>query len=127
MEYKVIHSEFLDDGGIQSIAIDATGDGYTTAPEVVITPTNGGTGATAISVVDDGGVVAVIVTNPGKGYKTAPTISFIGTGSNATAIVTLNDLVSRVKVYTTDGWSPAGEIAIAKHHGILTYYQAIKK
>lgn len=65
------------------------GNGYTSAPTVVITG-GGGTGATATAVVTNGRVTAVNITAGGSGYTSAPTISFTGGGGSgafATATV----------------------------------------
>lgn len=126
MSYKVIKSTFLDDGGVESIVVETVGTGYTSAPTVVITPVDGGSGATAIAEVAGGGLTTITVTNPGKGYKAAPTITFEGGGgADATATAVLNDLVSRVNVYTTDGWELSGPVVIAKTNGVLTFHQTI--
>lgn len=47
-------------GKITSIIVKKGGSGYTTAPTVVITPTDGGTGASAFSIIEKGAVVDVL-------------------------------------------------------------------
>ena len=76
--------------GVQGIKILNVGSGYTSVPTVVITPTNGGSGATAVANVNNGTVTSVDVTNSGTGYLSAPTITFAGgSGSGTTATSTI--------------------------------------
>lgn len=73
--------------GIREIQVTEGGEGYTSAPTVVITPAKG---TTAIAVVQGGTVQTVIVTAPGLGHTAAPAITFTGGGGSdaaATAIV----------------------------------------
>jgi len=75
---------------LDHISVTNSGSGYTSAPTVVITPTNGGAGATATAGVPGGAVTYITVTSPGSGYITPPTISFTGgggSGATATAYV----------------------------------------
>jgi hypothetical protein len=60
---------------IASVTIVDGGQGYTTPPVIVFTPTSGGTGAKATAVVLDGKIVDVIVTIPGSGYNALPTVT----------------------------------------------------
>lgn len=129
MDYKVLSSKYLVDGGIKSITVNQSGGGYTSVPTVTITPAVGddtGRGAEAVAFIDDGSVVRIVVMNPGVGYKLVPTISITGGGGEAaTAIAVLNDLVSQVNTYTTDGWVVVGSVVIAKIGGSTSYYQTI--
>ena len=70
--------------GVQGIKVDTNGSGYTSIPTVVITPTNGGNGATAIANVNNGEVTSVDMQTPGSGYLSAPTITFTGGGGSST-------------------------------------------
>ena len=60
---------------VASVNIIDGGQGYTTPPVIVFTPTSGGTGAVATCAVLDGKISSVTVTIPGTGYNTAPTVS----------------------------------------------------
>lgn len=88
--------ELLLNFGEPQIDIGSAFTGTVTRPSqvnstVVITPTNGGTGAAATLVINaDGTINSVNITSGGTGYSTAPTISFAGdgTGATATAVVT---------------------------------------
>lgn len=69
--------------GVDTITVTAGGTGYTSAPTVVISPTNGAGAAAAATATLTGGVVSsVTVTNRGYGYTVAPTISFTGGGGS---------------------------------------------
>jgi len=82
--------------GIRSISITAGGNGYTTAPSVIITD-GGGNGAIATATVAGGKVTGVVFTSDdvtgvkaGEGYTSVPTITFSGgggTGAAATASI----------------------------------------
>jgi hypothetical protein len=60
---------------VASVTIVDGGQGYTTPPTILFTPTNGGSGAKATAVVLNGKIVSVTVTIPGSGYTTAPTVA----------------------------------------------------
>jgi hypothetical protein len=60
---------------IASVTIINGGQGYTTPPVIVFTPTSGGTGATATCQVLDGVIISVKVSIPGSGYITLPTVT----------------------------------------------------
>lgn len=88
--------------GVGSIAVDAAGSGYSSAPTVDLTG-GGGTGAAAIATVSGGAVTGVIVTDPGTGYTSAPTVGFTGgggTGATATAVLGESDF----SLSTTRTW-----------------------
>jgi len=129
MDYKVISSRNLTNGGVESIAVDQAGSGYTSVPTVTITPANGDTtghGASAFAVIEDGSVVSIVMLDSGKGYSATPTVTITGGGgSSATAIATLDDLVTKVNVFTTDGWDVVGGVVISKIGGSSYYYQTI--
>jgi phage tail sheath protein FI len=79
--------------GILSIAVNAQGAGYTTAPAVTISaPAAGGKQATAVAVLGTGDnagkVVSVTITDPGSNYTTNPTVTLAAPpagGAQATA------------------------------------------
>lgn len=56
------------DGTIASIYVTDGGAGYTVAPEVTITDTGSGSGATAVAKVSNGQVTEITVTAPGSDY-----------------------------------------------------------
>ena len=73
--------------GVSAIAVGSGGNGYVTAPMVVISG-GGGTGATANAVVSGGVVTGFVLTNPGVNYTATPTITLIGgtdSGTDASA------------------------------------------
>ena len=60
---------------IKTITVVNGGRGYTTAPTIVLTPTSGGGGASAVATVQDGAIKEVIITSTGAGYSAAPTVT----------------------------------------------------
>lgn len=58
------------------ITVTTEGEGYNAPPSITITPTNGGSSATAEAYVVDGSVIDSFVTNAGSGYNSPPTITF---------------------------------------------------
>jgi len=75
---------------VVSVAIQAAGSGYTSAPTVTITggtifPGPTGAVATATCTVGNGAVTSITVTAGGGGYTSAPTVSFTGGGSGSGA------------------------------------------
>ena len=60
---------------IANVTIIDGGQGYTTPPVIVFTPTSGGSGATATCAVLDGVITDVTVTIPGSGYSALPTVT----------------------------------------------------
>jgi hypothetical protein len=75
---------------VSFIRVTSGGTGYSSAPNVVITPAAGNTptvAATATATISGGAVTSISVTGNGVGYTSAPTISFTGgSGSGAQAI-----------------------------------------
>ncbi len=74
-----------------NLTIPGTMNGYTVAPNVVISG-GGGIGATALAVIGGGGVLRrVFITNPGIGYTSAPTAAVVpigaGTAGNLTVVL----------------------------------------
>ena len=80
-------------GSIGVIGITNPGAGYTSAPNVTISPPNqtGGKQATAVAGTTTSNTVSYIVlTNAGSGYTSQPTVTISGGGgNNATAIAQL--------------------------------------
>lgn len=78
--------------GVASIAVTASGSGYTTATVTISGPDamNGYyVTATATATILAGAVTAVTVTLPGSGYVATPTVTIDGDGTGATAEATL--------------------------------------
>ena len=78
---------------VTSIEVYDQGDGYITAPTVLIE--GNGTGAEAISYISNGKVVGIKVINSGSGYTTTPTVTLVGGNSSnelrAKAVAILGD------------------------------------
>ena len=73
-------------GLLASVAVDAGGAGYTSAPDVAVAGTSG---AAAVAAVRNGAVVRVDVTERGDGtLAAAPAIAFSGGGGGAGAAAT---------------------------------------
>jgi hypothetical protein len=64
----------ISGGAVSSIAVSASGSGYTGAPDVVIYGGRG-SGATAQAFIADGGVTTITVMNPGSGYTATPLVA----------------------------------------------------
>jgi len=92
--------------GVQGIRVTSEGTGYTSIPTVVITPTNGGVGATAVANVNNGKVTSVDMVTSGSGYLAAPTITFSGGGGSSTiataTIETQPAFLGGERINTTD-------------------------
>lgn len=77
---------------VASIAVDAHGTGYTSAPTVTISPPDlpGGSYAYATAALSGSTVGAITVTAAGSGYINTPTVTLTGgDGTGATATATL--------------------------------------
>jgi hypothetical protein len=63
-------------GHVIAVEMNASGDGYTTGPDVTIVSDSGckGSGAKARAVVNDGKVTSIEVYDQGTGYTKAPTV-----------------------------------------------------
>jgi FtsP/CotA-like multicopper oxidase with cupredoxin domain len=83
-------------GVVQSVAVTAGGNGYTSPPTVSFL---GGTGAGATATATlSGSVGSISVTNPGSGYTSIPTVSITGDGTGATAKAALSGEVTGITV-----------------------------
>jgi len=68
-------SASVSSGGVSSIAVTYSGQGYSTAPNVVFDGGGGGTGAVAVAAIDSNGyVTGITVTSAGSGYTVAPNV-----------------------------------------------------
>ena len=78
------------DSSAGSIAVGASGSGYTSAPAVTITG-GGGSGATAVATLSGGSVSSITLTSAGSGYTSAPTVTIAAPPAGGTqATATLN-------------------------------------
>ncbi|MEE7478415.1 hypothetical protein [Methylobacterium hispanicum] len=87
--------------GVASVTLSDGGEGYTTAPDVVIARASGdttGVGATAVCTINAAGEVdEVVITNPGYLYTAPPVITFSGGGgTGATATTSLGTVANPV-------------------------------
>ena len=72
---------------VERVIINSGGTGYTTAPNVIISPPPSGTVATATATISGGSITSIKITNSGSGYTTAPTVTLSG-GNGSNAIIT---------------------------------------
>jgi hypothetical protein len=72
---------------VERVIINSGGTGYTTAPNVIISPPPSGTAATATATISGGSITSIKITNSGSGYTTAPTVTLSG-GNGSNAIIT---------------------------------------
>lgn len=88
-------------GTILEVNLTDGGNGYTSLPTVVFTPSASGSGAAAVSsvLVSGGPVASVTVTNPGSGYNGPVAVSFTGgAGSNAAATAVVSSIATATAV-----------------------------
>ena len=124
---------------ILSIQVINGGTGYTTNPEIVIIPTNGGVNAMATCTISNGSIDRVTVTYPGSGYLTAPRVNVaqnLGTVDlNAPSTISVkaySSIANAVLTYAiTDGQLPPGlslsqngEV-IGKIHQYATFFDPL--
>lgn len=103
---------------ITTIAVTYGGSGYTSAPGVTITPTDGGTGGAATAVLaTEGDVIAVAANNAGSGYAVNDTIT-LNVANGTQLIVTVTGetagAIDTVSVTTQSGDFTGDEVAIAQ-------------
>ncbi len=109
---------------IASVTIIDGGEGFTTPPVIVFTPTSGGSGAVATCAVLNGAISTITVTVPGSGYNAVPTVSVAtdrvtdivvnswGKNYFSAPSVTIDD------PYTGTAWSSGGSVT----DGDIIYY-----
>jgi hypothetical protein len=104
---------------IASVTVIDGGQGYTTPPTIEFTPTNGGTGATAIAAVLNGKVVKITVTIPGSGYDGLPTVTAVTDKVTAGNVVSwgrhyyANPTVAVAGPFVADAaWSSGGTVSL---------------
>lgn len=68
---------------VTDIAITNPGTGYSTAPNLVISPPVSGTTATAVCDVYDGKIVSIRITQAGSGYTSVPIVTIDGVNTTA--------------------------------------------
>ena len=109
---------------VQAVNVANPGSGYTVAPTVTFSTTDGtGSGAAATTVIGDDIVGIVTITNPGGGYITNPVITFTNevfkagvttVGAAATAVVSAGGTITNIYLTNTGvGYSVAPTISIA--------------
>jgi len=122
-------TSFRPSDGVITPTVTEGGEGYTTAPDVVVTNKSGDTtgyGATAACTINEVGEVdEVVMLTPGLGYTAPPDITFVGgggTGAAATATIgtvaspvasVLNQLCKRYRMCTAvSGPNTTNEAAV---------------
>ena len=86
---------------IDSIEIGTAGQGYTVAPEIIISG-GGGSGAEATAYINDGGVTRIVVTKGGSGYYYTPTVTIQGGGGTVTQTAIAAARLKNSKVRTLE-------------------------
>lgn len=89
-------------GTVTAITRTNAGSGYTSAPDVTISPptTAGGVQATATVAISGGSITTFTITNAGSGYVEQPTVTFSGGGgSGAAAFASVGSPVSLKSVH----------------------------
>lgn len=92
---------------VSSIYLTSPGFGYTVAPDVYITASNG-SGAQGVATLIQGQIESIIVVNSGFGYTSTPTITVTGTsniGSGATGTAILGTNISSINTISIVGLS----------------------
>ena len=90
---------------VSTIEVADQGEGYTQRPtiQLITSPGDSGSGASAEAYIRDGKLYKILVTSPGSGYITAPILRIIGGGplitKQATAsVIMANDFIRKNKV-----------------------------
>jgi hypothetical protein len=90
---------------VSSIEVADQGAGYTQQPtiEIITSPGDSGSGASATAYIRDGKLYKILVTSPGSGYVIAPTLNIIGGGTTVTrsataSVIIDNDYIRKNKV-----------------------------
>ena len=110
----------LTDGVVTDISIIGGGSGYTVAPAVTFSISNGGTGAAAEAEITNGVVTKINILNGGSGYTSAPSVNFDsqsnmystshGMIQNSSGIVNItNNNIGSITTYGTDTYSHGWE------------------
>jgi hypothetical protein len=105
---------------VNAIVVTDGGNGYATAPAVMITDADG-SGAMATATVSGGSVVSVTVTANGSGYVGAPTVSFSGgggTGASAYASISPSGVASISVISGGSGYDFAPTLTIEGSGGV---------
>ena len=99
----------IETGYVKNITLNNDGGGYTSAPTVVFSSPDVGSGTTATAVAitttisNVTSIKEILITNSGSGYIQPPTISFVGgggTGAAATCGIATNNTVRGVTSLT---------------------------
>ena len=113
---------------VQGVNVSNPGSGYTVAPTVTFSTTDGtGSGAAATTILGDDIVGIVTITNPGGGYIDNPVITFTNevfktgvttAGASATSVVSAAGTITNIYLTNTGvGYSVAPTISIAAPTG----------
>ena len=113
---------------VQRVDVVNPGSGYTVAPSVTFSTTDGsGVGAAATATIGDGIVGVVTITNAGGGYVNNPTISFTNeifktgvttVGASATSVISAAGTITNIYITNAGlGYSVAPTISIAAPPG----------
>ena len=113
---------------VQGVNVSNPGSGYTVAPTVTFSTTDGtGSGAAATTILGDDIVGIVTITNPGGGYIDNPVITFTNevfktgvttAGAAATSVVSAAGTITNIYLTNTGvGYSVAPTISIAAPTG----------
>ena len=113
---------------VQGVNVSNPGSGYTVAPTVTFSTTDGtGSGAAATTILGDDIVGIVTITNPGGGYIDNPVITFTNeifktgvttAGAAATSVVSAAGTIANIYLTNTGvGYSIAPTISIAAPTG----------
>ena len=113
---------------VQGVNVSNPGSGYTVAPTVTFSTTDGtGSGAAATTILGDDIVGIVTITNPGGGYIDNPVITFTNevfktgvttAGAAATSVVSAAGTIANIYLTNTGvGYSVAPTISIAAPTG----------
>jgi type IV pilus assembly protein PilY1 len=94
--------------GIASINIVNAGSGYTSAPTITLTNTDGGSGATfTVNMTATQVISAITITNAGSGYTSAPALTLNNTGTGTGVAYTVNTTATTVPSINMT-WDGAG-------------------
>jgi FtsP/CotA-like multicopper oxidase with cupredoxin domain len=85
---------------LTGLVVTAAGNGYTFNPNLVITDTGAGTGATGIATITTDTVSSIAISNAGTGYTGTPTVTIAPptAGTTATATATTTGTVSAINL-----------------------------
>jgi hypothetical protein len=105
----------ISGGTIQSVVVNVTGNGYTSAPAVTFNdPTSQGSGATATATISFGHVSGITVTNGGANYGPSTSVTIANPPSNLNFTYWSNDGTS------ANGSQPTNPVSITVSNGLYS-------